>query len=123
MYQSIPSLTISLPPLGQAPREFFQKGRILRPPGTKKVRNSDTWDRKIVPNPTPGGIIFKNPAKRQYRNANMFRNIKTLKHIWVKASWWVTFMDIQNISNHSPFICKPTQEIHDKQVTEYDFVK
>ena len=30
-------------------------------------------------------------------------------------------MDIRNILNHSPFICKPTQEIHDKQVTEYDF--
>ena len=30
-------------------------------------------------------------------------------------------MDIQNISNHSPFIFKPTQEIHDKQITEYNF--
>ena len=29
-------------------------------------------------------------------------------------------MDIQNISDHSPFIYKPTQEIHDKQVPEYD---
>ena len=27
-------------------------------------------------------------------------------------------MDIQNISNHSPFIYKPKQEIHDKQVTK-----
>ena len=34
---------------------------------------------------------------------------KTVKHIKVKASWWVAFMDIRNISNHSPFICKPTQ--------------
>ena len=25
-------------------------------------------------------------------------------------------MDIQNISNHSPFIYKPTQEIHGKEV-------
>ena len=32
-------------------------------------------------------------------------------------------MDIQNISNHSPFIYKPTQEIHDKQVPKYDFNK
>ena len=30
-------------------------------------------------------------------------------------------MDIQNISNHFPFIYKPTQEIHDKQVPKYDF--
>ena len=50
----------------------------------------------------------------------MFRNIKTVKHIKVKASWWVAFIDIQD---HSPFICKPTQEIHDKSVTEYDFDK
>ena len=32
-------------------------------------------------------------------------------------------MDIQNISNHSPFIYKPTQEIHGKQVPKYDFIK
>ena len=30
-------------------------------------------------------------------------------------------MDIQSISNNSSFIYKPTQEIHDKQVPEYDF--
>ena len=46
----------------------------------------------------------------------MFRNIKTV-------SWWVAFMDIQNISNHSPFIYKPTQETHDKQVPKYGFNK
>ena len=28
-------------------------------------------------------------------------------------------MDIQNISNHSPFIYKPTQEIHEKEVPKY----
>ena len=32
-------------------------------------------------------------------------------------------MDIQNISNHSPFIYKPTPEIDDKQVPKYDFNK
>ena len=36
----------------------------------------------------------------------MFRNIKTVKHIKPKVSWWVASMDIQNISN------QPTQEIH-----------
>ena len=40
-----------------------------------------------------------------------------------KASWLVTFMDIQNIWNHSPFICKPTQEVHDKQVPKHDLNK
>ena len=40
-----------------------------------------------------------------------------------KASWCVAFMDIRNISYHSPFIYKPTQEIHDKQVPKYDFNK
>ena len=53
----------------------------------------------------------------------MFRNIKTVKHIKVKASWWMDFTDIRNISKYSPFICKPTQEIHDTEVTEYDFDK
>ena len=35
----------------------------------------------------------------------------------------MAFMDIQNISNQSPFIYKPTQEIHGKQVPKYDFNK
>ena len=46
----------------------------------------------------------------------MLRNIKTVNHIKVKASWCVAFMDIRNI-------CQPTQKIHDKQETEYDFDK
>ena len=50
----------------------------------------------------------------------MFRNIKTVKH--TKASWWMVFMDIQNISNYSPFIYKPSQEIHDKQVKSVHFI-
>ena len=53
----------------------------------------------------------------------MFRNIKTVKHIEARAFWGVAFMDIQNISNHSSFIYKPTQEIDDKQVPKYDFNK
>ena len=32
-------------------------------------------------------------------------------------------MDIPNISNNSPFIYNPTQEIHDKQVPEHNFTK
>ena len=67
---------------------------------------------------TPGQLFSKIQQKKP-RNANKFRNIKRVKHmIKVKASWWVAFMDIQNISEHSPFMCKPTQEIHDKQVKE-----
>ena len=55
---------------------------------------------------------------------NMFRNIEKVKHIKIKAFWWVAFMDIYgNVSSHTPFICKPTQEIHDKQVIEYGFDK
>ena len=50
----------------------------------------------------------------------MIRNIKRVNHRKDKASWWVAFMGIGNISNHSPFMCKPTQEIHDKQVKEND---
>ena len=50
----------------------------------------------------------------------MFRNIKTVEHIKDQSFLWVAFMDIQNISNHSPFIYKPTQEVYDKQVPKYD---
>ena len=35
----------------------------------------------------------------------MFRNIKTVKHMKINASWWMAFINqIQNISNHSPLI-------------------
>ena len=30
-------------------------------------------------------------------------------------------MDIQDIANHSAFIYKPPQEIHDKQISKYGF--
>ena len=53
----------------------------------------------------------------------MYGNITTVKRTKPKVSWQVTFMDIQNISNHSPFIYKPTQEIHDKQLPKYNFNK
>ena len=53
----------------------------------------------------------------------MFRNIKAVKLIKAQSFWWVAFMDIQSISNHSPFIYEPTQEIHEKQVPKYDFNK
>ena len=48
----------------------------------------------------------------------MLRNIKTVKHIAAQS-----FLVKQSFSNHSPFIYKPTQEIHDKQVPKYDFHK
>ena len=32
-------------------------------------------------------------------------------------------MDIRNMSNHSSFIYKPTQEIEDKELQKYDFNK
>ena len=40
-----------------------------------------------------------------------------------KASWRMAYVNILNISNRSPFIYKPTKEIHDKQVPKYDFNK
>ena len=77
-YQLIPSLTI---PPGRPPGNFL-KGRIPYPPGTKKVNCT-----KIPP---PGQFFSKIQQKyktsnrnneKQYWNANMFRNIKTVKHI------------------------------------------
>ena len=53
----------------------------------------------------------------------MFRNIKTVKHIEAQSFLVGAFMDIRNISNKSPFIYKPTQEIRDKQVPKHDFNK
>ena len=60
-----------------------------------------------------GTEIIKNSTG----NANMFRSIKTVKHL--KAQSFV--VDFRSISNHSPFIYKPTQTIHDKQVPNDDF--
>ena len=81
----------------------------------------------------PRGNYFQNSSKKTkheieiMKNSTeilLFRNIKTVKHMNVKASWWVVFMDqIQNISSHSPFISKPTQEIHKNRVPKYDFDK
>ena len=56
--------------------------------------------------------------KKQYWNANMFRNIKQ----WNTYGRWF-FMDIQNIANHSSFIYKPIHETDDKQVHKYAFNK
>ena len=53
----------------------------------------------------------------------MLRNIKTVKHKGPKLLGGLAFMDIQNISNNSPVIYKPTHEIHDKKVPKYDFGK
>ena len=54
----------------------------------------------------------------------MFRNIQTVKHIDAQSlSWRVALMDIENISNHYPFIKKPTEEIHEKQAPKYDLNK
>ena len=53
----------------------------------------------------------------------MYGNIKTVKRIKAQSFLVGDFMDIQNISNHSPFIYKPTQEIHEEQLPKYDFNK
>ena len=52
----------------------------------------------------------------------MFRNRKTVKHIEVKTSYWVAFYDYSKcLKSRSPFNYKPTKEIHENQVSEYDF--
>ena len=47
---------------------------------------------------------------------NMFRNIKIVKHIKAQSFLADGFYGYSNISNHSLFIYRPTQGIHDKQV-------
>ena len=61
MYQSIPSLTI-LPgkPLGN----LFERVNP-HPSGTKKVRNSEPWGRKIVLKPHPRINYFEISSKKQ----------------------------------------------------------
>ena len=78
------------PPPRQTPEEVFERANAP-PLSTKKVRNPDPWSRKIVLKPHPRDNYFQNPAKKhktwdrnyekQYWNANMFRNIKTVKDI------------------------------------------
>ena len=53
----------------------------------------------------------------------MFRNIKTVNHLKARSFLEGGFYGYSKYSNHSPFIYKPTQEIHDKQVPKYDFNK
>ena len=60
MYQSIQSI-----PQGKPPRNFFERADSLTP-GHKKVRNPDPWGRKLVLEPHPRAIIFKNPEKTKH---------------------------------------------------------
>ena len=125
MCQSIPNLTI--------PPGIFLKERINHSPGKKKVRKLDPWGRKIVLKPHPRGNYFKKFSKKTKHGTEIMKNstemlicseiLKQWNIKKPKAFWWVTFMDIQSISNHSPFVCKPTQEIHEKQAPNYDFDK
>ena len=108
MYQSIPSLIILL----GKPRGIFWQGEFPTP-GHKESANPDPWGRKIVLKPHPRGNYFQKSSKKPTEhekeimknwNAVMFRNI--VKHITAQSFLveWMAFMDIQNISNHSPFI-------------------
>ena len=117
MYQSIPSLTISLGKCSERANS--------PPPGTKKVQTPTPGQKNRAKTPPPGQLYSEIQQQKTVLNEMLilFRNIEKVKHIKIKAFWWVAFMDIRNISSHTPFICKPTQEIHDKQVTEYDFDK
>ena len=63
-YQSIPSLTF---PPGQTPGEFCETTNSS-PPGTKKVRNPDSWGRIIVPKLHPRGNSFQKSSNKQNMN-------------------------------------------------------
>ena len=58
------------------------KGRIPQAPGTKKVPSPTPVAEKSCLNPTPGAIIFKNPARKHKHeieimkhSTEIFRNI------------------------------------------------
>ena len=118
-YVSISSKPDHLP--RQNPWENFWKGEFPTPlPYTKKMRNPHPWGRKIMLKLPRLGNFFQNPAKKtwhrnyekQYWNANMFRNIKTMKCI---IGGWLLWI-FKSFS-----IYKPTQVIHDKQVPKCTF--
>ena len=46
-------------------RAIFLKGRIPHPRGTKRVRNLDPWDRKIVLKPHPRGNYFQKSSQKK----------------------------------------------------------
>ena len=58
-FQAWPSLPLPPPPPPGKPLGNFFERANFPPPGTKKVRNSDPWDRKIVPKPHPRGNYSK----------------------------------------------------------------
>ena len=53
----------------------------------------------------------------------MSGNIKTVKDIQAQSFLVGGFYGYSKFSNHSLFIYKPTQAIHDTQVPKYDFNK
>ena len=122
MYQSIPSLTI--PPPRANPWGIFLKGESP-PLGHKESAKPRSLGQKNRAK-TPGAIIFKYPAKKTMNETEIMENstkmLIYLNHLKAQ-SFLVAFMDIQNISNHFPFIYKPAHEIHGKQVPKYDFNK
>ena len=72
MYQSIPSLTTT-------PGEFFER---VNSPGHKE--SAKPWplgQKNRAKTPPRGNYFQKSSKKKQYSNADMFRNIKTVKHL------------------------------------------
>ena len=64
MYQSIASLTS---PRANSLR-IFLKGRMLHPPWAEKVRNPDSWGKKIVLNAPPQGQLFSNIQQKETKH-------------------------------------------------------
>ena len=115
MYQSIPSLTI---PQGK-PLENCLERANSPPPEYKEIAKSRSLGQKnCAKTPPPGQLFKKNSAKNNTKHEIKFmenstemlicleNNIKTVKHTEAQSflvGGWVAFMDIKNISDHSPF--------------------
>ena len=93
MYQSIPSLAISL-------------GKC-----SERANSPTPGQKNHAKTPPPEQLFSEIQQQKTVLNEMLilFRNIEKVKHIKIKALWWVAFMDIRNISSHTPFICKPTR--------------
>ena len=128
MYQSIPNLDH---PPGQTPGEFFER-RIPTPRAQRKCE-TPTLEQKNCTRTPPRGNSFQISSKKKQHNMNYEKNYEImenstkmpicLKHLKAQRFLMGGFYGYSNISNHFPFIYKPTQEIHGKQVPKYDFNK
>ena len=103
------------------PRDFFEWANSPLPRAQRKCKTPTPVAENSCSNPPPGAIIFKNQQKNTKQEIEFMKNSTEI----LICSFLVGgfYGSDSNILSHSPFIYKPTQEIHKNRVPKYDFTK